>query len=623
MHTVRPRPRALLVASSLVVVAGLIAGSFALFGAPWRSTARAARAQGHPVDGRAPTTANTAPHESLRADWVVAENAKPGTSDWRIAKAPKPGEIEGYADGVSAQQGDTVRLFVSTTAPTYDVEAFRMGYYQGLWGRRVWNITGMPGVRQARPTVTSGVNLIEARWQPSLPVRIDTSWPPGDYLFKLTASTGGQQWIPLTVREDTSRAAFMVMNAVTNWQAYNTWGGCSLYMCPGWNSGGSNSNSNNNGRSSRGNSMIGDATVGSTTTSGIGGATGSSTSTGSTGSGATTSTSGRSGSGSRTRGGSTGSGSGSSSTSSPTGGRAEEVSFDRPYAYGSGAADFTGNELPLVALMETYGFDVTYTTSVDLDRHPELVLQHAALLSLGHDEYWSKAMFDGAQAARDHGVNIAFFGANAIYRQIRLVSSPLGPQRRQINYRSTADPIRRTDPALTTVSWRESPVNRPEQTLIGQQYECNPVRADLVVADPSSWVYAGTGLRKGDHVPITVGTEYDRYDPNVPGPANVEVLAHSPVRCQGRSSYADVTYYTAPGAGGVFASGTNWWISKLNPAGPGNPHEPAIITMTINVLRVFGTGPAGLSHPSVANWQGLPGIRHTRSVTTSTTASSN
>jgi hypothetical protein len=539
------RRRTVLIALSLLVVAGLVAGSFALLGVPWRSTTTAERAPSRPAPPT-PSTVTTSPRDPLQAGWVMQENAKAGTADWRITRAPKPGEIEGYAGAASAQQGEKVGLYVSTTAPKYDVDAFRMGYYQGLLSRRIWHVSGVTGLKQVRPTVTSSVNMIEARWQLSVPVQLDASWPPGDYLFKLTASTGGQQWIPLTVRDDASRAAFMVMNAVTNWQAYNTWGGCSLYACPG----------------SRG-------------------------------------------------------------SSAPVGGRAKEVSFDRPYGEGSGAADFVGNELPLIALMETFGFDVTYTTSVDLDRHPELVLQHSALLSLGHDEYWSKSMFDGAQNARDRGVNLAFFGANAIYRQIRLVASPVGAARRQINYRSPDDPIRKVNPVLATVSWREYPVNRPEQTLIGQQYECNPVRADLVVADASSWVYSGTGLKNGSHVPITVGTEYDHYDPNVSGPANVEVLAHSPVRCHGKSSYSDVTYYSVPSGGGVFASGTNWWISKLNPEGPGNPHEPAIITMTLNVLRAFGTGPAGLSHPSVANWRQLPGFKVNRGVTTSTTAASN
>jgi len=527
------------------------AASLATFGLLWRahdsSTGAAARSR-HP--SASTTTASTAPADPLISRDIVLENLRPGTANWQLTDKGSSGDIEGYANTVSAQQGDTVTLYVSTRAPSFHVEAYRIGWYQGLGGRLVWTSGDVQGTQQAKPVVTSGINLIEARWAPSLQVHVDASWPPGDYLLKLVASTGPQQWVPLTVRDDASHAAFMVMNAVTDWQAYNTWGGCSLYACPG-------------GDVSRGVRV--------------------------------------------------------------SGSRADEVSFDRPYALGSGAGDFPGNEMPLVWLMESQGFDVTYTTSVDLDLHPERVLQHKALLSLGHDEYWSKQMFDGAQNARDHGVNIAFFGANAIYRQIRLVDSPLGPARRQINYRSTADPIRRVDPELTTVSWRESPVNRPEQTLIGEQYECNPVRADLVVSDASSWVYAGTGLKNGDHVPITVGTEYDRFDPNVPGPRNVDILAHSPVDCHGRSSYSDVTYYSAPSGAGVFASGTNWWISKLNPPGPGNPHEPMIIAMTMNVLRAFGLGPAGIAHPSVANWQQLPGIHSygRNEPTTSTTAESN
>ena len=113
------------------------------------------------------------------------------------------------------------------------------------------------------------------------------------------------------------------------------------------------------------------------------------------------------------------------------------------------------------------------------------------------------------------------------------------------------------------MNWREAPVSRPESPLIGQQYECNPVRADMVIADASAWVFAGTGLKPGDKLLGTIGEEYDRYNPNDPGPENVQILAHSPVRCGGRSSYADMTYYSAPSGAGVFASGTIWWVTKL------------------------------------------------------------
>ena len=51
--------------------------------------------------------------------------------------------------------------------------------------------------------------------------------------------------------------------------------------------------------------------------------------------------------------------------------------------------------------------------------------------------------------ARDRGTNLAFIGANEIYRRIRFGSSPLGPDRIEINYRNP-----REDPctALTTPS---------------------------------------------------------------------------------------------------------------------------------------------------------------------------
>ena len=456
------------------------------------------------------------------------ENARTGTQAWRLAPATRAGTIEGFADRVSAVAGDRVGLFVSTTEPAFRVEAYRMGFYQGLGARRVWASGPIPGVEQGRPHRQPGTNMVEAPWSKSVDIDVDSSWPPGVYLLKLAADGVAQRYVPLTIRDDGSTAALVVQSSVTTWQAYNQWGGYSLYE-------------------------------------------------------------GGSGSGSFER-------------------RARVVSFDRPYARGDGAADFVGLELPLVAMAESLGLDVTYWTDVDLHARPELLTRHRALLSLGHDEYWTRAMRDGAENARDHGVNLAFLGSNAVFRQIRLEPSPLGADRREVGYKSaTADPMRRTHPAEVTVNWREPPVSRPESSLIGQQYECNPVRADMVVADGSAWVFAGTGLHTGDKLSGTIGEEYDRYNPNDPGPDNVQLLAHSPVRCGGRSSFADMTYYSAPSGAGVFASGTNWWVTKLVPACPPGscPHDPAVIQMTRNLLEAFAVGPAGLTHPSVANYDAV------------------
>ncbi|MGH9069196.1 MAG: N,N-dimethylformamidase beta subunit family domain-containing protein [Acidimicrobiales bacterium] len=484
------------------------------------------------------------------AAWIQAENAKPGTTEWAIQGHAVPRVLDGFADRVSATQGQTVTLYVDSKDPTFTVAAFRMGWYQGKGGRLIWRSPTVEGRSQPAPVLTQGVNTVECHWAPSLSVPVNASWPPGDYLLKLTGSSGQARYVPLVVRDDASRAAYVIQNSVTTWQAYNWWGGYSLYYGPTQTSG----------------IFIGPL-----------GGKGKSFST-----------------------------------------RARVVSFDRPYPHdwAYGGSDFIGNELPMVMLAEKLGLDVTYWTDVDFHARPHLLGHHRALLSLGHDEYWSAPMYDGALSARNAGVNLMVLGANACYRHIRFEPSPLGPDRHQVCYKvATEDPLYGKDNASVTSDWPDPPVPRPESLVFGNMYQSNGVDADLVVADASSWVYAGTGLHDGDRLSKVVGPEYDGYDPAVPSPTNLSVLAHSPVIAFGQAGYADMTWFTHGQAGGVFTTGTNYWVSKLaDNAGVFNPGlvggaipgvTAPLIRVTENVLAACGAGPAGLSHPSTANWKGF------------------
>jgi N,N-dimethylformamidase beta subunit-like, C-terminal len=477
----------------------------------------------------APPSAVTAPTRADPAsNQVTVENRRQGTSGWRITRLGPPEAIQGWSDQVSAGIGERVRLYVSTTARHFHVEAYRMGWYSGQGARLVWRSQPVVGRRQPPPTLAPATNMVATRWRPSLTIAIGPDWPPGVYLLKLVAATG-QRYVPLTVRDDASRAALAVMNAVTTWQAYNLWGGRNQYVGP-------------DGRLET---------------------------------------------------------------------RSRIVSFDRPY-YGSGASEFLGNEYPLVRLVESLGLDVTYWTNIDLHRHPERLLAHRGLVSLGHDEYWSTRMRRGAEAARGHGVNLAFLGANAVYRHIRLEPSPTGPHRQQVNYKPWSapdDPAWRTDPSQVTTDWRRPPLNDPESRLLGAQYECNPTHAPGVVVQPSSWLLAGTGVRAGTLLPGLVGDEYDRVQPDAPRPPGVEVLLHSPVHCSGAAvrgpSFADTTYYTAQGGAGVFNAATSSWVCQLSRAcAPGRRSAVTarvVRTVTVNLLRVFARGPAGQRHPSRSN----------------------
>ncbi len=89
-----------------------------------------------------------------------------------------------------------------------------------------------------------------------------------------------------------------------------------------------------------------------------------------------------------------------------------------------------------------------------------------------------------------------------------------------------------------------APDARPESVITGVFYECNSVSARWVVYDPSNWIFAGTGAYKGESFPGMVGPEYDRLNPAVPFAKPTQVLAHSPLTCDGFSTYSDSVYYT-------------------------------------------------------------------------------
>jgi hypothetical protein len=474
--------------------------------------ARPARPAGSPA--AAPGWAGPGPSP------IAAENERPGTTGWRLRRTGAEHEIEGYTDHVSALPGESFRLFVSTISQGYRVKAFRMGWYGGARARLVWTSARQLGSVQAPASTEGKTQTVTAPWRPSLTVAT-TGWPEGDYLLRLDADSGAQRYVPITLRSATAAGKIVLLNGTTTWQAYNLWGGRSLYMGPsGFDS------------------------------------------------------------------------------------RSRAVSFDRPYDK-TGAVKFMSYEQPAIALAERLGLPLAYTTDNDLHREPNLLRGARALAVLGHDEYWSSAMRRRATQARDHGINIAFLGANELNRHVRFGATKLGQDRLVICYKDTDDPIGAKDRAEITVDWRLGDPPRPESDLTGVYYECNPVEAAYVIYEPKNWLFAGTGVRRGERFSGMVGPEYDRVNPIVPTPRPIEVLAHSPLTCNNSGSYADSAYYTVRGGAGVFAVGTMRWVCAMRGAKCGHGVSakagPFTEQVTGTVLRAFAAGPAGLTHPAHDN----------------------
>ncbi|MBI4001867.1 MAG: hypothetical protein HY348_08795 [Nitrospira defluvii] len=480
---------------------------------------------------------------------IALENTRPGSSDW-VLTDPADHEVEGYASATSIQRGDILRLYIHSTDPSVTLALYRMGWYGGTGARLVQGGITLPGMRQPMPTADPVTGLIECNWQVSYTLSTQTDdprdWLSGVYLAKLTGTTSGKQsYIIFVVREDDRSSDFLFQSSVTTFQAYNNWGGKSTYP----------SNSLNEQW-------------------------------------------------------------------------ARKVSFNRPYARsqhlrggsGTGAGEFltamsihpirslstAGWEYNMVRWLERNGYDVTYSTDIDTHSRADFLKGRKAWLSVGHDEYWSQDMRHHVEKARDQGVGLGFFSANTCYWQIRLEPSSITgePNRTMVAYKEVAmteDPYALDgDPSndhLTTVQWRDPPVNRPEHELLGVMYETVPVDGDVIVTLPSHPLFAGVKLPPDHRLPGLLGYEIDRAFPN--GPAGLTVLAHSPYARDGQILYGDMTLYEAPSGARVFATGSiqwSWGLDNYNaPSLRSARSSEAAQQMTHRILRFL----AGIA-PSVA-----------------------
>jgi hypothetical protein len=165
-------------------------------------------------------------------------------------------------------------------------------------------------------------------------------------------------------------------------------------------------------------------------------------------------------------------------------GRAYKVSYNRPFTTrGPTPEDWVFNaEFPMLRFLERNGYDVSYTTGVDSDRRGAEIPEHEAFLSVGHDEYWSGAQRANVEAARDAGVDLAFFSGNEVFWKTRWEPSIDGsatPHRTLVSYKEThagakIDPL----PGTWTGTWRDPRAfnpegGQPENALTGTIFTVN------------------------------------------------------------------------------------------------------------------------------------------------------
>jgi len=170
------------------------------------------------------------------ANEIEAENCRPGSpaSEWDVTGAGSP-DIQGFAADFSVDQGSPVQFKVDTPASAFSVEIYRMGWYGGLGARRVGTIPSTATVPRVQPDCgrESTTGLIDcSNWTASATWPVPADATSGIYFAKLDREDGtdGSSHVFFIVRDDDGQSDLLFQTSDTTWQAYNRYGGNSLYV---------------------------------------------------------------------------------------------------------------------------------------------------------------------------------------------------------------------------------------------------------------------------------------------------------------------------------------------------------------------------------------------------------
>ena len=155
-------------------------------------------------------------------------------SEWDVAGAGDP-SIQGFATDISVDRGETISFKVDTHATDYRLDIYRLGYYGGLGARLVATVQPSASLPQTQPACLSdpSTGLVDCgNWDVSASWRVPATATSGIYIAKLVREDpedGRASHIPFVVRDDGGGSDLLFQTSDTTWQAYNTYGGNSLY----------------------------------------------------------------------------------------------------------------------------------------------------------------------------------------------------------------------------------------------------------------------------------------------------------------------------------------------------------------------------------------------------------
>jgi hypothetical protein len=523
--------------------------------------------------GPAPASAaETNPCAAPVTNKIACENSKPGDppANWQIIGIGDE-TIQGFATQQSTPVGGTVTFKIKTPSTNYHINILRLGYYGGDGARLIAeNIKPSVSLPQTQPECMheEATGLIDCgNWSASATWKVPTEAVSGLYIAQLvredSSDKGGESQIFFDVTEPESTAPIVLQTSDATWEAYNAWGGNSLYSCTKF--------------CPKGEPEAYKA--------------------------------------------------------------AYSVSYNRPFdgtlPTDDGKSDPFYAEYQLMRFLEKQGYNMTYVSESEIAANPSVLLNHKVAISSGHDEYWSASQRSAWEAAREAGVNLAFFSGNEIYWKTRWgpsIDSSKTPDRTVTTYKETHfnEQVDPEEPKTATSSWQDprfksGGAGNPPNALSGQQFLVNSGTADIKVPGTFAHLRFWKNTQVEKLTPTqtltlspgtgTLGYEWDVDQDNGFRPAGRISLSSTTVNGlevfndygthveeKGIATHSLSLYRAASGAL-VFGAGTvqwSWGLDNTNAWDGGstdpseNPPDPNMEQATVNLLAEMGAQPGTL-----------------------------
>ncbi len=428
-------------------------------------------------------------------------------------------DIEGYCTPLSCVSGDTVGVRVSTRADRFDVVVERWGVDREV----VWFADGLQGSYRPPPIDADAAGC---RWPVAVEIPVEAAWRSGFYLVTLRAvgAPAGRDIAHtcFVVRgaQPSPRRAVLVLDTNT-WNAYNTWGGKSLYT------GGTAVSFDRpfaRGMLDRPEVERDDRKARPVRRCEVPDADGSIF-------------------------------------------QAYRTANAYPAAIGS-TGWFTHTRR-FVEWAEGAGYEFDYAVSTDLDADPSVLAGYDLVLSVGHDEYWSAPQRAAVEAHVERGGAFVSWSGNTMFWQVRIERTPSSTDPGSTvmvchKYRAHLDDPVLADghPELMSGMWADPVVARPEWSFLGagsahglyHRFGNATARGvgGFIVYRPDHWLLAGTGLGYGDVLGADDGVvgyetlgcpiELDEFQLPIPIdrpdlPAEMEIVGHVPSSNLGVGDY--------------------------------------------------------------------------------------